>query len=255
MSLFQSLVPKEFKPFLKRVSPAAFKVVDWKRALKTSSQLSKRYLTGEGQEDLQDGLSGHLPEGVQFGRGTQGLLSLVNPEEVGEKILGVYFAQLQAEEGCFLDLRAQCWSGEGETVYWNPSNLWVTFSSEFRQGLQQVYWGYYQNQSEFMDQGVLQMGLVTPDMDNEQKAEIKKLLIDHVGSENNEAMRFSLDKFEASFDQFFLTLKSRGQRLPADFLFLGVYLVLLYSTLESLGVPLNVKRAYLANHSTDPGGA
>lgn len=245
MNFFSSFVPSEFKPFLKYISPDAFKVVDWKSALKSSTAMTKAFVTGQNKEILQDHLKAMLNKQIHFGKANMALVESQNRSHHGQLILLIYFAQLKSDKGCFLDLRENSFTVDGDKLFWEPKNLQHQFSQDFLDGLRLVYKGYYHNLDEDINAGLLKMNLINSEMSQSQQNEIKALLLKHIGGENPENMKFEMSKFERSFADFFKLLKDRKMKLSEDFLFLGVYLVLLYACLEKLDIKLNVKEAYL----------
>jgi len=240
----KTLIPKEFRPFLKYIGPSAFDVIEWKKSLKPIGQISSRYFTNDGVENLIKTYQAYKPQDLKLVNENLGDIK-VQPNELGEMILKIYFSQLENPNGSFLDLKKDNFFLKDNYISWQPNGLWHKWDNHFREGLLYVYKGFYDSQNALMQQGLEKMSLVHSDMKESTKKEIIDLLVSHVGSESPTNVKFSLEIFEKSFEDFFKILKSEKIRLPADFLFLGIYLVSLYSNLEKIDLPFNVQKAYL----------
>ncbi len=239
----KNLVPKEFQVFLKHIGPSAFKIISVKEASSALYGLSQSYLNSKEAKALQEKVKPLLPSGVDMGSVTDSAVPAEAESEYGHKILQIYFSQIQSTDGLFLDLRQKHFQWNDDHLIWQPSNLQVKLNEPFRQGLHSVYRGFYSDNSEELDDGLLKMGLVKKGASQEEKQELKQLLLDHVGSDSPTAVNFELQKFSNSFEKFFAYLKKNNVKLSADFLHLGIYLVSLYLNLDSINKPLNVQKS------------
>ncbi len=241
----EKLVPKSVKPFLKHITPAARKVVNWKELVSDFSNLTIGALENKPIKERFQNYQ--LPQNVELKEKLESPLKASQMEGqvwVGEKVLEIYFKQLDREGEIFLDLRHGNFEKKENSLNWSPTRLTYKFSSDFREGLLDVYEGYYLDKPDSFDSGLEKMGLWQDRMTEEQKEQIKNLLEDHIGSDDKHATLFSMENFEESFDTFFQYLKNHSITLPSDFVFFGIYLVGLYSHLDPIGEELDVAKAY-----------
>ncbi len=239
----KNLVPKEFQVFLKHIGPSAFKIISVKEASSALYGLSQSYLNSKEAKALQVKVKPLLPKGVEMGDVSDSSVPANAEKEYGHRILQIYFSQIQSTEGLFLDLRQKHFQWQEDHLIWQPSNLQVRLKESFRQGLHSVYLGFYSDNPKELDAGLLKMGLIKESASEQEKQELKQLLLDHVGSDSPTAVNFELQKFSDSFEKFFAYLKRNNVKLSADFLHLGIYLVSLYLNLDSINQPLNVQKS------------
>lgn len=244
LSFIKPWIPAAYRDLLDFISPAAFKVIDWQSAIKDLASVSSGALLGnDGKEAMMEEVQKHLTENVILST-TEGS-SISNATELGNKILETYFAQFRSEKGVFLDLRLKNFSQEGEEFRFAPTDLVYTFSDDFRQGMLLTYDGFYRDNEERLKLGMHTSGLLPEDADQEMYEETRDLLFKHFDTADEQPIAFDLGKFRSSFHDLFMHLKKHNIRLPADFLFLGFYLVTLYQSLEELDEKFFVKECYV----------
>lgn len=243
----KKVAPKPIRPFLKHISPAAMKVVQWKDLVQDFSSISKSLFNDSKKEMLKAKIEEHLPESITFTKKVTLPIEEVDLKgrtDIGELFLELYFAQLLCEDGTFIDLRLENFSMQSDNIQWSPSNLQHSFEESFRKGLIELYDGFYFSDPSLFDSGMKKMGLLQDSMNESQEKDIKRLLLDHIGGENKTGTLFKMEMFEKSFDDFFTYLKKHSIVLPSDFVFFGIYLVGLYQTLEPIEAKLDVQKVY-----------
>ncbi len=244
-----AFLPRGFSSLADYISPAAFDVVDWKAAIKKSARISKELLIGGRIDELRRDLGANgLPRGVLFANGDSNINDSANDWPVpGERLLELYFRQILGHNRAFLDLRADRFETDRATgvMFWRPNGLWVSFHSDFLQGMRLVYSGFYGNDGALVQLGLRQLGLTGDHLDNDGQARLLGLLEEHFGAGRNGLMQFKISHFMESFDSLFLFLRDKRIKLSEDFLFLGVMLLTLYLHLESLGEAYDVRAAFM----------
>lgn len=240
--LFAQLIPKDYRPLLTAISPAAFSVVDWKQVLKDAPSLLRRFGSKDGVDVLTKTLSplwGYSIQGVVTPAKSQSV-----PPALGQAVLELYFAQLFSDQGVFLDLRRRNFSlQKDQSIQFSPNGFWVQWSEPFRLGLLNIYDGYYENKIDQLDQGLSQVGLITPEMSQEKISEVRAMLLSHIGGDYQQ-QKFLIADFTASFEKFFQFLEKNQIRLSVDFLYLGIYLASLYHCLQEVGGAYNVQESF-----------
>jgi hypothetical protein len=247
--LIKNFVPKEYRPLLDYISPAAFKVVDWKRVMAQFIKLSKHAFDNNFLQELaQFNLelfssrirlkNATLETNVQLAEGD---LSNI---QFADLILDIYFSQFFSEKGVLLDLRLKHFENKEGSVNFDPGMFVHVFEPKFRQGMLDIYEGYYQNNPEKMGSGMHAVGLIkSPDAPEIE--ETKKMLFSHFGAADQGPIEFNLEHFKNSFHELFVYLKRKNIRLTSDFIFLGIYLVTLYLALSKIGQAVDVKQAFV----------
>ena len=250
-----SFLPRGFGSLLDYISPAAFDVIDWKAALRKTGKISKELVFETSVERVKLEFAEHLPPGFKFsdkslsGTVQETPFNQNSKKELGQKILVLYFQQIFSSNEVFLDLRKERFSrsqtetGE-QTLCWKPNGLWIEFSSEFLKGLRLLYKGFYEQNENFLNQGLHMLGLYSEAMSPQARLELRGLLESHFGQGRTDPMKFEVANFMSSFDNLFLFLKKNKLKLSEDFLFLGIYILTLYLHLEFLGQSFDVADAF-----------
>jgi hypothetical protein len=245
---FMSWLPSAFKDLLKHVPTILFDVVSWNALMKDAALLSKRLLTGEGADNARQGIAARLPAGVSFVSSAPTVPSTPQARHMlGEKILAVYFRQLQHPGPMFLDLRLNAFGVAANQVAWNPSSLWGEFSAGFIEGLSDLYGGFYGQDDARFQRGLQATGLIQATWSTEDRDRMATLFRAHFGQSLDAPMTFRLETFQKSFQAVFSFLMEKKVHLTTDFLLLGVMLVTLYLSLEELGGEYSVAAIYKAS--------
>ncbi len=246
--MIKQFVPKEYRLLLDYISPAAFKVVDWKGAMTQFMALSKHTFDKSFLKELAEANVKLFSSQVQLKnlQGTEEMHfegSELTKTQFAELILDIYFSQFFSGSGVLLDLRLKHFENKNGYVIFDPGSFVHSFKTKFRRGMLEIYRGYYQNRPEKMESGMLAVGLIK-NSDPAEIEETKEILFSHFGEANKSQVEFSLEHFKRSFHDLFLYLKQKDIRLTSDFLFLGTYLVTLYLALSKIGTPVNVKKVF-----------
>lgn len=241
------ILPGALKELSKHVPTILFKVVDWGELASELPKISRRMLQKEGYSDFFRNQKAWLsPLKIELTEAGQGTTDLVVTKEVAEKFLTLYFAQLYSPHGIFLDLRTQHFAKKEDELLWNPTGLWTKFDEKFRTGLMKIYDGFYLQNDRLYQEGLLESGLMKSDWPEEDKKKIGNIFKEQFGSSLTADMTFELEHFKQSMFRTSDFLLSKKVTITKDFLYLGIYLVTLYSTLEKCDDKLAVKDMYLS---------
>jgi hypothetical protein len=240
------ILPGVLKELSKHVPAVLFQTVEWRELAEEIPKISRRLLQKEGYDELlqqqRDLLSSY---GIDITKERLKSESKNLSRATGIKLLNLYFMQLFSSSGIFLDLRSQHFEESSERLTWNPSGLWSIFSEEFRIGLLKVYEGFYLEKDHLYYQGLEEIGLLDAHFSQEDKETLGKLFRAQFGAALDQDMRFKLDHLKNSIIQMSDFMLRKKVKISKDFLYLGIYLVTLYSSLEESGEALPVKKIYL----------
>ncbi|WP_408097208.1 hypothetical protein ACJVC5_19415 [Peredibacter sp. HCB2-198] len=233
------------KELAKHVPTVLFQTVEWNELAHELPKISRRIIQKEGytellakQKELLAPLGIYLKEEPISGTLTMNKAS-------GEKLLTLYFAQLFSKDGFFLDIRSNHFKSDEDKLIWHPSPLWTKFDERFRQGVLKVYDGFYTDKNDVYFEGLEMIGLIQPDWSDEDKNKLAELFRSQFGSALTEEMYFDLDHFKTSIIKLSDFMLKKKVKIPKDFLYLGIYLVTLYSSLEETHAKLPVRDIYL----------
>lgn len=243
--ILMRILPGVLKELAKHVPTVLFQTVEWNELAHELPKISRRIIQKEGYAEIlsyQKDLLAPFQISVTEAPLTTGpKLDKV----VGEKWLTLYFAQLYSPHGLFLDLRSHHFSTTDETLLWHPSPFWTKFDESFRLGVLKVYEGFYLGKNDLYYEGLEQIGLIQPEWNEEDKHKLAELFRSQFGSALTEEMNFDLDHFKSSIIKLSDFMLKKKVKIPKDFLYLGIYLVTLYSVLEETHAKLPVKQIYL----------
>ncbi|MEM7436357.1 MAG: hypothetical protein AAF436_14450 [Myxococcota bacterium] len=162
-------------------------------------------------------------------------------QDMGTRVLEIYFAQLLRSSSALLDLRAEAFRfTESSQLSWRPSALYVAWDPEFLAGIRDVYAGFYLDDRDRFERGLAVLGL----------EDAEDLLLSHLGDGDQSRVRFTTTAFHASLHELFLRCRDRRISLHRNFLALGVYLVCLYDALESLDSEFDVRGAFAQSYQS-----
>ena len=253
------LAPEPFRDFLPYASPSALQVIHAPQVLKRALEVTQRFSQPSERDRHAQALEASLAAaglsadiGIVKDAPAQldtAELDEVTRRSVGQRVLALYFHLLHWSGPLFLDLRPRhlAWCAERRQLLFHPSSLWCRPDAEFMGRLRALYTGFYQDDAAALEQGTeLYFWRSKPTAGFPQR--IQQLLRAHFGPAEADSVKFSIAHFRATFDAIFKEAASSGARLHPDLAFLGVELVGLYLTLESLGVPLDVRREFERAH-------
>lgn len=250
------LAPEPFRDFLPYAAPSALKVVRTtevlSRALDVTRSLGDHATRGREARRLQESLDAAGLDGLRIlPQPAPGLVASALSESeravIGEHVLALYFHLLRWDGPLFLDLRPRHFRclPDGQLGFY-PSGLFCRPDSEFMDRLRALYRGFYREDRDALTRGLeLYAWQSSPPAPFAQRME--RLLRAHFGaadSSGSSVTHFRIAHFRATFDAIFQEVAASHAKLHPDLTFLGVELVGLYLTLESLNVPLDVRRAF-----------
>lgn len=240
------ILPDVLKELSKHVPAVLFQSVEWSELALEIPKISSRIIQKEGHSNLftkQIDLLTHFK--ISLTKDSLKPSKLSGNKIAGEKILSLYFAQLFAKDGIFLDLRSNHFEVTGLDLTWRPSGLWVCFEENFKYGLLRVYEGFYLNDDELYYTGLEKIGLIRNDFDHADKTTLGNLFKSQFGNALDGEMSFNLEHLKSSIIKMSDFMLEKKITISKDFLYLGIYLVTLYSTLEEINEKLLVKDIYL----------
>lgn len=242
------ILPGVLKELMKHVPTVLFQTVEWSSIMSEVPVLSRRMLQKEGYAelaDLQKEFLKNLPLCIRHE-------NIENPSlKAGDAktILALYFSQLFSPHGVFLDLRSFHFCHESDELLWHPGALWTKFSPTFREGLIEVYDGFYLEKDEQYRSGLTKIGLLDPSWPAEDQTTIMEIFKKHFGAAQTGEVQFQLDHLRDGIVSMAHFLLEKKTRITTDFLYLGIYLVTMYGTLEETGEALPVKEIYLSSRA------
>ena len=240
------ILPGVLKELMKHVPTVLFQTVEWSSIMSEIPVISRRMLQKEGYAelaDLQKEFLKDLPLCVRH--------EIVNGPVLkkgdGRTILALYFRQLFSPHGVFLDLRSMHFNHESDVLLWNPGTLWTKFSPQFREGLIQVYDGFYLGKDDLYREGLVKIGLLDLSWPKADQIHIMEIFSKHFGAAKSEDVEFRLENLKGGMVSMAQFLLEKKTRITTDFLYLGIYLVTMYGTLEETKETLPVKEIYLSS--------
>ena len=244
--IFMRILPGVLKELLKHVPTVLFEAVEWNVLAHELPKLSRRIIQKEGYSELFDLQGAFLQHfGVNFVNDVNKHYDLKNQKAAAEKILTLYFAQLHSPHGLFLDLGPTHMEMNGSELNFKPSGLWTKFSPEFSKGIADIYDGFYTENEALFHQGLLKSGLTSNDWPESERQKLAELFKSHFGASVTEEMTFDLETFKQSFLKVADFMLEKKVKISTDFLYLGIALVTMYSSLEKTQTSVNVKEIYL----------
>lgn len=240
------ILPGVLKELLKHVPTVLFEAVEWSVLAHELPKLSRRIIQKEGYTELFDLQSAFLkPCGINLVQDVNKNFDLTQNQKAAEKILTLYFAQLKSPHGLFLDLGPSHLDLSGDNLNFKPSGLWTKFSPEFSDGISDIYEGFYTENEELFHQGLLKSGLMSSNWPKEERQKLSELFKSHFGASLTDEMTFDLETFKQSFLKVADFMLEKKVKISTDFLYLGISLVTMYSSLEKTKAHVNVKNIYL----------
>ncbi len=244
--ILMRILPGVLKELLKHVPTVMFEAVDWSVLAHELPKLSRRIIKKEGYSELLVLQNSYLrPFSIQLVEDALKSVNLKHNAQAAEKILALYFAQLFSPHGLFLDLRSEGYQIDGEILKWHPSGIWTQFKPEFSLGLSEIYDGFYLEDQRLFEAGLMKIGLTSPHWPESDRKKLSELFKAHFGSSLG-SMVFDLETFKKSLLRVADFMLEKKVKISTDFLYLGIALVTLYSSLEISEEPLNVKGIYLS---------
>lgn len=244
--ILMRILPGVLKELSKHVPTVLFQTVEWSELASELPKISRRIIQKEGYEELFHSQKVLLhPYCIDLTDAQLVQANAPSDRASGEQILTLYFTQLFSAHGLFIDLRSSNFSKEDTHLKWHPTGLWTKFNEKFRQGLLDVYEGFYLENDELYLSGLYEIGLLKDTFTSEEKKELGDIFRDQFGKAIDEDQKFELEHFKDSIIRMSNFMLNKKVKISKDFLYLGIYLVTMYSTLEQTNAKLPVKQIYL----------
>ena len=244
--IWMKIVPGVLKELISHVPTVLFQATDWSALASELPKLSRRIIQREGYTDLFSHHSEFLdPFEIKLVPNLDKRNSSSLPPESAEKLLTLYFCQLFSSKGIFLDLRPGNVYFSNNLLFWQPTGLWTQFSEKFRIGVIKIYDGFYGNNDKLFQNGLIEIGLASTDWPEEDLTKLADLFRSHFSSSSIEEMSFELDTFKESLIKITHFLLEKKVIISNDFLYLGIYLVTFYASMEQTKARINVRAIYL----------
>lgn len=236
--ILMRILPGILKELSKHVPTVLFQTVEWSELASELPRITRRMLHKEGHMELfmqQKEFLSPLHITLHHSPLTEHSMD-------GHKLLQLFFAQLNSPHGLFLDLRSHHFNNETDGLSWHPSHFWTKFDEGFRCALLDVYEGFYLELEDKYLSGLERIGLIKKEWSEQDKQELAHLFRSQFG--NNE-MIFDLEELQQGMVKMSHFMLDKKVHISKDFLYLGIYLVTLYSSLEKTKKIFNVKDIYL----------
>jgi predicted unusual protein kinase regulating ubiquinone biosynthesis (AarF/ABC1/UbiB family) len=245
--ILMRILPGVLKELSKHVPSVLFQTVEWNELVHELPKISRRVIKKEDYRSLI-ALQGELLRSSDIVLTQEAIASssVVSNKWLGKKLLTLYFMQLFSPHGLFLDLRSNHFVDENPLLKFHPTGLWTKFDEDFRLGLLKVYDGFYLGNEEIYYEGLEEIGLLKHEWPHADKEELGSLFKAQFGNALTEEMFFDLENFKNAIIKMSNFMLNKKVKISKDFLYLGIYLVTLYATLEETREKLPVKNIYLA---------
>jgi hypothetical protein len=232
---------------IKLLPEKAFKLISFKETLKMGERLTRLRLDKNSYErQLDKRIASWKFSDIQIVRELPDSLNSNLTKEDGEKILRIYFSQFfEKDLAVHIDFRKSSFLSS-DKFYWQPSRFHYDFQADFLKGIASLYKGFYlDNNSEF-ESGLKLIGILNDSMTEEKKSKIIEIFYNHFSEGKTEGVQFSLKKLQESLNTIFTYFLKEDIPLNPQFAVLGLNLVTLYSTLQTIPEKLNVFGAFKA---------
>jgi hypothetical protein len=162
---------------------------------------------------------------------------------LGQLALELYFAQLFRSEVAVIDL----WptrlgvDAAGEAV-WAPRPFYLRWDPSFRQGVRNIYAGFFLDRTQQFELGVRQLGL----------GDRANALVEHFGSGNQRSVRFGPEMLRKTLQSMVDQRSTEDTELHPNFAAFGLCLVALHELLGSLNLAFDVRAAFMRTYPGDP---
>jgi hypothetical protein len=234
----------DFANLFRFVSPSFFRVVSPQILFKIATQMKSNQADQKAWAELfefyteklfQAGLGVTIQSESEGGGSRVDLIAVkTNSGELGHLILELFFYQIFESENWVLDFRAEAFQSSEGQLKWVPKRYFFRVSPSFAEGIRGLYRGFYLGDEELFTRALKSLNM-------EPAGESLKA---HFGQGDQSSVRFKLKVFQETFTQVFEVCAQSRTQVQGDFFVLGLMLLGLYESLESLDSPLNVRGAF-----------
>lgn len=240
------ILPGVLKELLKHVPTVLFEAVEWRVLSHELPKLSRRIIQKEGYAELFELQKSYLsPFKINIASQVTKGFDPQDKKLAAQSILTLYFAQLFSPHGIFLDIGPTHLEMNGEELNFHPNGVWTKFSPEFADGITDIYDGFYNGDEKLFQLGLVKSGLSSAKWPEHDRVALAELFKSHFGASVSGEMTFELETFKQSFLKVADFLLEKKVKISTDFIYLGVALVTMYSSLEKTSASVNVKKVYL----------
>lgn len=244
--ILMRILPGVLKELSKHVPSVLFQTVEWNDLIHELPQISRRVIKKEDYKKHIDLLNGFFKySDIILSEFSITPTPFESKKWMGEKLLELYFSQLFSPHGIFLDLRSNHFEDSRPVLKFNPSGFWTKFDESFRLGLLKVYEGFYLDNEDTYFEGLEKIGLLKNEWPQTDKKELGEIFKAQFGNALTQEMLFDLEHFKDSIIKMSNFMINKRVKISKDFLYLGIYLVTLYASLEETKEKLPVRNIYL----------
>lgn len=161
---------------------------------------------------------------------------------MGQLALELYFAQLFRSEVAVIDLRpTRLGVDEAGDAVWAPRPFYLRWDPSFRQGVRNIYAGFFLDQDEQFELGIRQLGL----------GDRGHVLVEHFGPGNQRSVRFGPEVLRTTLESMVDERSREDGDLHPNFAAFGLCLVALHELLGSLDLAFDVRAAFMRTYPGD----
>lgn len=238
--MLELLRKTEWSLFVDLVSPSFFEVLPGRVLRREFGRLFSSTRDRPGLAALRAARGpGLAPLGLTWTERTSGPVPPLDEaarQREGHAALRLYFHQLLHWDEVVVDQRAAAFRSAGGAVQWSPRPLWTLWEPGFRDGVRDVYRGFYAGDDARFRRGLAAMGMLAGE-------DVFRAVF---GSDDQRAVAFSVTGFQRTFHRIFVRCRDAGAELAGGVLPLGLTLGSVYQHLEALGGTFDVRAAFAA---------
>lgn len=158
---------------------------------------------------------------------------------LGQVALELYFTQLFRSEVTLVDLWPSRFGiDESGDAIWAPKPFYLRWDARFREGLKDVYAGFFLDDRVQFEHGVLELGL----------AGSADVLTRHFGAGNQRSVRFGAEALRQTLEAMAGARSPTDAALHPNFMAFGLYLIALHDLLEPLDMSFDVRAAFMRSY-------
>lgn len=161
---------------------------------------------------------------------------------LGQLALELYFTQIFRSEVAVVDLWPSRFGVDehGDAV-WSPRPFFLRWDPRFREGLRDIYAGFFLDDTTRFEHGVFELGL----------GSAAHVLTSHFGEGNQRSVRFGGTALQATLTALSNERKNLDEKLHPNFAAFGIYLLSLHELLGSLDMAFDVRAAFKRSYPGD----